>query len=107
MANLIPSGESAPTPFGSRLTRRAVGVVRHNGVVEATRIETNAELQALRVQGVGYVAKTAMQEVAMVSQLEQQLAQLVPMATSRLQAIGDITAMAMAEVVSETGRRLR
>ena len=54
----------------------------------------------------GYVAKRAMHEVAMLSQMEAQLSMLVPMAVSRLQAIGDIAAMEQAEVVSQTVRRV-
>jgi hypothetical protein len=55
---------------------------------------------------VGYVGKKAMQEVALISQLEQQLSTLVPLATSRLQAIGDITALSAAEIVSDTVRKV-
>jgi hypothetical protein len=70
-------------------------------------IESKAELQVARVMAVGYVGKRAMHEVAMVSQLEQQLATLVPMATSRLQAIGDMVALEAADVVADTVRRVR
>ena len=73
------------------------------GVAE---IEAEAELQATRVMAVSYVGKRAMHEVAVVSQLEQQLATLVPMATSRLQAIGDMLALDMADVVGNTVRRV-
>ena len=55
---------------------------------------------------VGYVGKRAMHEVAMISQLEQQLSALVPMATARLQAIGDMVALEAADVVADTVRRV-
>ncbi|WP_460841119.1 hypothetical protein [Nocardioides marmoraquaticus] len=42
----------------------------------------------------------------MVSQLEQQLSQMMPLATSRLQAIGDMHALASAEIVADTARWL-
>lgn len=42
-----------------------------------------------------------------MTQLEQQLATLVPLAAGRLQAIGDLTALAVAEVVSDTQHQLR
>lgn len=69
-------------------------------------IEAQAELQVAKVQAVGYVCKRAMHEVAMVSQLEQQLATLVPMATARLQAMGDMAALDMADVVGDTVRKV-
>ena len=43
----------------------------------------------------------------MVTQLEQQLATAVPLAASRLQAIGDMHALASADVVAVAPRRLR
>ncbi len=43
----------------------------------------------------------------MLSQLEVQLSSLVPAATVRLQGLGDLTALAMADVVSETVRRVK
>jgi len=45
--------------------------------------------------------------MAMVSQLEVQLSSLVPAATCRLQGLGDLTALAMADVVGETVRRVK
>jgi hypothetical protein len=63
-------------------------------------------LQVARLAAVGYVGKKAMQEVALVSQLEGQLSALVPMATGRLQAIADMTALEAADVVSQTVRQV-
>ena len=47
------------------------------------------------------------QQGSALSQLEQQLAGLVPMATGRLQALGDMAALGMADVVSDTVRKVR
>jgi len=77
------------------------------GRLDMARLNHAADLQAERVAAVGYVGKRAMHEVAMLSQLEQQLSALVPMATARLQGLGDLSALAMAEVVSETVRRVK
>jgi hypothetical protein len=71
------------------------------------RIDHAAELQAARVEAVGYVGSRAMHEITLLSQLEGQLAQLVPSAAGRLHALGDLSALAMAEVVAETVRRVR
>jgi hypothetical protein len=74
--------------------------------VGLAKIEAETELQVRRLGAIGFTAKRAMHEVAMVSQLEQQLAGIVPISTSRLQAIGDVMALASAEVVADTYRRV-
>ncbi len=77
------------------------------GRLEVARIDQEAELQAERLSSIAYVGKRAMHEVTMLSQLEVQLSVLVPAATPRLQGIGDITALALADVVSETVRKVK
>lgn len=73
--------------------------------VEIARTNSAAEVDTARLDGLQLVGTRAMQGVAMVSQLEGQLATMVPLATSRLQAIGDMHALASAEVVSQAARR--
>ncbi len=75
-------------------------------MLRQAQIQDEAELQVERVQAVGYVGQQGMQVVALVSQMEGNLANLVPLATSRLQAIGDIVALEVADVVSQTPRRV-
>jgi hypothetical protein len=104
-SNLIPARTTSQVMY-SRTTREALGVVQHNAIVRAADIEAQTELAALQFQAVGFMASVAMQEVALVSQVEQQLAQLVPLATSRLQAIGDTAALAMVQILSDAARRL-
>lgn len=101
-------------PLGSGLDRRESRAVCRElarldalGRLEVARIGQAADLQAERLAAVGYVGKRALQEVAMLSQLEVQLLALVPGAMPRLQGIGDLTALAMADIVSETVRRVR
>ena len=77
------------------------------GRLALARINQEADLQAERIAAVGYVGKRAMHEVTMLSQLEVQLSALVPSATPRLQGLGDLTTLAMADVVSETVRRVK
>lgn len=105
---------SEMTPFIGGLARRESRAVSRElsrldaqGRVGMARINQAADLQAERVAAVGYVGKRAMHEVAMLSQLEQQLSALVPMAAPRLQGMGDLSALAMAEVVGETVRRVK
>lgn len=109
MSELMPSQPSAMRtyPLSNRQVARATRAERLRQGRELARIEVEAELQAFRVQAVGYVGKQAMHEVAMVSQLEQQLAELVPLATTRLQAIGDAVALAQAQVVTATYQKVQ
>src|ERR1700727_1837200 len=106
MPNIIPSGGAVPVGRGTRYAGRALSRIDDRVMVGLAEIEAEAELQATRVMAVSYVGKRAMHEVALLSQLEGQLATLVPMATSRLQAIGDMLALDMADVVGNTVRRV-
>jgi hypothetical protein len=105
---------SEMVPFGggfskrqSRAVSRELSRLDGQGQVEMARINQAADLQAERIAAVGYVGKRALHEVAMLSQLEVQLSALVPAATPRLQGLGDLSALAMAEVVGETVRRVK
>lgn len=104
MSELVPQRVSGRE---SRQVGRELSRLDAQGRVGMARINQAADLQAERVAAVGYVGKRALHEVAMLSQLEQQLSALVPVATPRLQGIGDLSALAMAEVVGETVRRLK
>lgn len=106
MSELIPIG-GAVSRRESRQMSRELSRLDARGRFELARINQQADLQAERVAAVGYVGKRALYETAMLSQLEVQLSSLVPAAAPRLQGIGDLTALAMAEVVSETVRRVR
>ena len=91
----------------SRAVSRELARLEGRGRLEMARINQAADLQAERIAAIGYVAKRALHEVPMLSQLEVQLSALVPAAMPRLQGIGDLTALAMAEVVGETVRRVK
>ena len=123
MSNLMPinQGTGSPTDSGSGLpslfTRReekalqrhmsrTVNSLAIQKEVGMARIETQAQIEAARVHAVGYVGSQALHAVAMLSQLEVQLAQTVPAATTRLQGLADMTALALADVVANSARRL-
>lgn len=109
MSTLIPSH---PSPGGlvrsrdDRVLSRQLAHLERSRSVGIARLEVAAQLEAARVHAVGYVGQQALQSVAMVSQLEGQLAQICPMAVGRLQGIADLTALAIAQVVSDSHRRL-
>jgi hypothetical protein len=106
MSELVPYGRGLATRE-ARVVGRELARLDAQGRLALARISQQADLQAERVAGVGYVGKRAMHEVAMLSQLEVQLSALVPSASPRLQGLGDLAALAMADVVSETVRRLK
>lgn len=89
-----------------RVLDRHLTMIDTRKVVGLAELEAKAQLEAARVHAVGYVGQQALQSVAMVSQLEGQLAAICPMAVGRLQGIADLTALAVAQVVSDAHRRL-
>lgn len=104
MNSIVPAGGAGIGRRQSRQTGRALARIDDQVEVGLAEIEAKAELQVAKVVGTAFVSKKAMHEVAMVSQLEQQLAALVPSATTRLQALGDMFALDAAEIVSDTVR---
>jgi len=106
MANIVPVRDGGYDRRESRMASRLLVRLENQTDIGIARIEYAAELQAGRVRAVGYVGKKALTEIALVSQLESQLCAIVPMAASRLQAIGDMAALETADVVSQTVRRV-
>ena len=87
------------------LVRELSTTERARALAEA-RVEAHAEIQSLKVQAVGYVGQQGLQAVAMLSQLEGQLGQAVPLAVTRLEGIANMTAMSIAQVVADTAWKL-
>lgn len=106
MNELVPLA-AAPHRTSSLRVGRALARLEGQTILSRAHIEGQADLQIARVEAVAAVGASALQSVALVTQLEQQLAQQMPLAASRLQAIGDMTALAAAEVVADTTRRVR
>lgn len=70
--------------------------------IEKARLGRVAALQVFRIQTVGCVTRKALFEVSFITQYEQEAALLVPLATSRLQAISEVGILGLAEIVHET-----
>ena len=110
MSNLTPSRQSSGgllQPRDERLLSRELTHLERDRVVGLARLEVAAQLEAARVHAVGYVGQQALQAVALLSQMEGQLAALCPLATSRLQGIADMTALSIAQIVGDTARKVR
>lgn len=111
MSNIQPYQDGALSPWSpsgriARQTSRELAQIEARSNVGLARIEAAAELQAAKVDAVSYVGRRAMQDVALLSQVESQLATAVPHASGRLAAIADLTAIAVSEVVVDTARRI-
>jgi uncharacterized membrane protein YdfJ with MMPL/SSD domain len=91
----------------SRHVGRSLANLDGQTCLQVAQAHSKADIHAAQVDAVAAVAQRAMQGIAFVSQIEQQLGQVVPLAVSRLQAIGDITAMSLAQVVVDTANGVR
>lgn len=84
----------APVPARvQRAVQTAVAVEHGRGVV-----------QAARVRALDYVANEAMQAVGGLTELEALYISRCPLGEGRYRAIADTAAVAMANIVAETGR---
>jgi primosomal protein N'' len=110
MSNLAPFDRYNSRSLSRSMTKQFNRVAAELDVemrLELARIEGTAEVQATRTDAIAYVARRGMQNVAAVSRIEVALVAMVPMASGRLAAIGDIAALAVADVVSDTARKVR
>ncbi|MEI2775205.1 MAG: hypothetical protein V9G19_04390 [Tetrasphaera sp.] len=102
MSQLQPYTNILPTTRVTRtLTRLSTDTTISTAVIQA-----KAEVEAARVDGVSSVAAKAMQDVALLSQIEQSLAQAVPHASGRLATVADLAALSIAGVVADAARRI-
>lgn len=98
----------AYSPASSPSLRTVRTLVRLSGQTTVARalVDARAEVEAAKLDAVGAVAARAMQDVALISQVEQSLAQTVPHASGRLAVIADLAALSMVDVVASTARRI-
>jgi hypothetical protein len=83
-----------------RMSARVARAVNNGMAIEKAR----GDVRAAQVRAVEYVAQQALQAVGHLSRTEAIYARHVPHAAARLQAIADIAAMNLAEIVAETGQ---
>lgn len=95
-------GRAVGRRFGQELAK-----IQGRTDLDIAVIEGVADRQSAKVDAVGAVSQRAMQATAFLAQIEGQLGQAVPLAVSRLAAIGDLSALAMGMVVTDTVTRLR
>lgn len=98
---------AGPVSRAERFAGRAISRVDVDSAVELARLDAAAQAQTAKVQAITHVAGRALQDVALLSQMEQQLSTVVPMASGRLAAITDLTALALTEVIAESTTKMR
>ena len=91
---------------GSNRNARALARMESETTMGLARIEQQTMLQVGRADAITYVGRSAMNDVALLSEHEAKLAQLCPMAVTRLQGIADTAALGIAEVVADTPRKV-
>lgn len=109
MADIQLSGTGLSSALSRRVGRQAgyeLAKVDAGTALSLAEVESAAEIQCAKVDAVAQVGRRAMQDAALLSQVEVQLAMAVPHASGRLAAIADLTAIAMTEVVVDAARRI-
>lgn len=107
MSNIEQYRAGSTTRGISRQVGRSLSQIEGKTSLDIARVEARADIQNAQVEAMAAITQRGLQGVAFLSQVEQQLAQTVPIATSRLQAIGDIGSLAISEVVMDTANKLR
>ena len=75
--------------------------------IQLALVQQEVETETAKVDGALRVAGKAAQGVAVLSQIEQQLTETVPTATSRVAFVVDRTVLEIGEMVSDACYRLR
>lgn len=101
-----PSSGLVPTASSFTAHGRAVNRLASHTELATMQSQARAQVEQARLDAIDQVAARGMQGVAMVTQFEQQLAQAVPLAASRLQALGDMHALQVAMELSSFTRGL-
>lgn len=104
--DIIYSGAVQQVP-GAWGTSRAVARIARGTELQVAQVRAHGQVELARLEAIDVVAGRAMQGVALVSHLEQQLAAQNPFAAGRLQAIADMHTMAVASEVMTFARRIQ
>lgn len=91
----------------SRQVGRGLARVGGNASLDIACVQAREDIQNAQVDAMASVTQRGLQGVAFISQVEQQLGQVVPMAASRLQAIADVGALGISQVVMDSVNKLR
>jgi len=111
MSNVVPysssSGLEGLTPRAARALSRTLTNISAGNEVAIRRVEVEAEKAAAKLDAIDVTAGRAQILAAMRCQREQQLAAMVPMAATTLEAISQSATIASIETVMDLSHRLR
>jgi len=109
MSNLVPyssTGLSRYSPI-SREASRELARVQGQAMIRALRADAEARLADIKIDAVAGLGTSAQQHVATMTAMEIELVKAVPLAANRLEMIGNITAIAATEIVTDAITKLR
>ena len=95
-----------PSTGLQRVVRRELTRLTTETGLTTARLDARAEIETVRAGAVAAVGQRAMHEVALLTKLERDLSETVPAAVARLTMIGDLTAIALGDVVLQAARRI-
>lgn len=97
---------SRPTTGGrlARQTARDLAAIDHGADITTARIAAAGEIQQVKVDAVARTGAYAMQQVALVAQMQQQLALAAPAASGDLDFIKTMTVVGVGQIVADTSR---
>lgn len=102
-----PSSFPARPTYGGRLVRqtaRDLAAIDRSTEIRSAQVAAAGEIQQAKVEAVARTGAYAMQQVALVAQVQQQLALAVPAAAGDLDFIKTMTVMGVGQLVADTGR---
>jgi hypothetical protein len=104
---LVQPGGGGLSPSRHSRLGKTVGQVQGEALVRATAVDLESKLDQLKLGCAASLASSAQTEVAMLTQVEGELTRAVPLAANRLEFIGNMATVHIAELVADGLTRLR
>ncbi|NEW35803.1 hypothetical protein GV791_25015 [Nocardia cyriacigeorgica] len=101
--SIVPS----PSASGGRLSRqtaRELAAIDQSTELRSAKIAAAGEVQQAKVDAIARTGAYAMQQAALVAQVQQQLALAAPAASGDLDFIKTMTVIGMGQAVADTAR---
>lgn len=91
----------------SRALGKQLSRMEGTAMIRAVETDIEARMSALKLSAVASLGSSAQQQVAMLTQMEMELAKASPAASGRLDMLGTVTSLAMTEIVTDAAAKLR
>lgn len=103
--SLSTSGRTTPAWYSQ--VGRALTQSQNAALIRANRVQLEQVVTELKLGAIGSVGAAAQFAIARFTELEGQLIKAVPLASSRLEMMGSIAAMGIAETTADGINRMR